>query len=108
MGPRVDATALLQIFHALWKVLELGCEISRTLKVLQSEFGVQVRGRGKYGNLLGSDADADIMCVNNCEVFQKFFFAISSQHVTEMNIYSSMDAAIILYILLVTAVCLYM
>jgi len=26
------------------------------------------------------------VCVNNCEVFQKFFFAISSQHVTEMNI----------------------
>jgi len=35
------------------------------------------------------------------------FFAISSQHVTVVNIYSSMDAAVILYKSLVTDVCLY-
>ena len=33
------------------------------------------------------------------------FFAIPSEHVTVMNIYSSMDAAIILCVWLVTAVC---
>jgi len=66
MGPRVDATALLQVSHALWKVLELGCEIARTLKVLQNEFGVQMQDRGKYGNLLGSDADADARMHASC------------------------------------------
>jgi len=35
------------------------------------------------------------------------FLAISLQYVTVMNIYSSMDAAIILCIWVVTAVCLY-
>ena len=66
MGPRVDATALLQVSHASWKVLELGCEISGTLQVLQNEFGVQMQDRGKYGNLLGSDADADAMMHASC------------------------------------------
>ena len=79
---------------------------------------------GKSWNLLGSgadsghsdaDADAKISCgnfymeyrVNNCKKCSNSFFAISSQHVTVMNIYSSMDAAIILYMWLVTAVYLY-
>jgi len=66
---------------------------------------VKFPGHGKSWNLLGNDADAvlrtqtpkyarphtSILCSNS-------FFAISSQHVTVMNIYSSMDAA---------AVCLY-
>ena len=43
---------------------------------------------------------------DNCKTCWNSFFAISSQHVTVMNIYSSVDAAIILYMWLVT-VCLY-
>ena len=46
-------------------------------------------------------------CVNNSKKCLNSFFAICSQHVTMMNTYSSMDAAIILYIWLVTAVCRY-
>ena len=34
---------------------------------------------------------------NNCKKRSVSFFAISSQHVTVMNIYSSMGAAIMLY-----------
>jgi len=41
-----------------------------------------------------------VLCLNS-------LLAISSQHMTVMNIYSSIDAAIILYIWLVTAVYLY-
>ena len=65
-------------------------KISRTWKVLENEFGPE-----KSWNFLGNDADAGAKIV---------FFAIFSQHVTVMNIYSSMDAAIILYIWLLTAV----
>ena len=65
------------------------CKIFRTWKVLENEFGPE-----KSWNFLGNDADADAKIV---------FFAIFSQHVTVVSIYSSMDVAIVLYILLVTA-----
>ena len=85
---------------------------------------IQVQGSGKSWNLLGNDADADGRCqtsellpavtciygtsyVSNCKKCSNSFFAISSQHVIVMNIYSSMDAAILLYMWLVTAVRLY-
>ena len=64
------------------------CKIFKTWKVLENEFGPE-----KSWNFLGNDADAGA----------KSFFAIFSQHVTVMNIYSSMDVAIVLYILFVTA-----
>ena len=67
---------------------------------------------GKSWNLLGSDADsghndvdadvkicasAHLYSVNNCKKCSNSFVAISSQHVSVMKIYCSMDAAIILY-----------
>jgi len=64
----------------------------------------------KSWNLLGSDADsgrndADTdakICASthlyNCRKCSNSLFAISSRHVTVIIIYSSMDAAIILYI----------
>ena len=65
-----------------------------------------MQGSGKSGNLLGNDADGGHndtdagakICANDCKKCWNSFFAISSQHVTVMNIYSSMDAAIILYL----------
>ena len=51
-------------------------------------------------------ASTNLYSVNNCKKCSNSFFAISLQHVTVMNMNSSMDAAIILYIWLVTAVCL--
>jgi len=63
-----------------------------------------VQDPGKSWNLLGSDADsghndvdAHLYSVNNCKKCSNSFVAISSQHVSVMKIYSSMDAAIILY-----------
>ena len=72
--------------HAFWKVLE------------------NELGPGKSWNLLGSDADGGRKCVHNCKRFSNSFFAISAQHVTAMNVYSSMDAAVMPYICLVTTV----
>jgi len=68
---------------------------------------------GKSWNLLGNDADATMTCiygtpcVNGCKKCSNSYFAISLQHVTVMNIYSSIDAAVILHtcIWLITAVC---
>ena len=65
-----------------------------------------MKGSGKSVNLLGNyadgvhnDTDAGVkICANDCKKCWNSFFAISSQHVTVMNIYSSMDAAIILYL----------
>ena len=71
-----------------------------------------MQGPGKSWNLLGNDADAVMLtqtpkCVrphtsipySTSIKCSNGFFAVSSQsqHVTVMNIYSSMDAAIILY-----------
>jgi len=60
-----------------------------------------VQGPGKSWNLLGSDedgrhsdVDADAKIVNNCKKCSNSLFAISSQHVTVMNVYSGMHAAI--------------
>jgi len=46
------------------------------------------------------------MCVHTPLLCSSSFFAIPSQHVTVMNIYSSMNAAIILYIYMVSNCCL--
>jgi len=85
--------------HTPGKSWNCVCKISRILKVLENEFGPGNLSARSW-NLLGNDADGRR---------QNSFVAISSQHVTMMNIYSSMDAAIIVYIYvwLVTAVCLY-
>ena len=71
--------------------------------LLESEFGPG-NLRARSWNLLGNDADAKMCaftqlysiyhirkkCLNSV-------FAISLQHVTVMTVYSSIDAAIILY-----------
>jgi len=92
------------------------CEISRTWKVLENEFGsgksrkYKCKVPGKSRNLLGNDVDADAKICASAHlhsVLELFLFAISAQHVTLMNTYSSVDAAILLCIWLVTAVCLH-
>jgi len=89
------------------------CKISRTWEVLENEFGSGKSGKSKCKVLESpgicsamiwtantvmwmqapkyARLHTSILCLNS-------FCAISPQHVTVMNIYSSMDAAIILYI----------
>jgi len=65
-------------------------------------------GPGKSWSLFGNDADADakiFMPAHLYSVLEQFL--CYSQHVTVMNIYSCMDAAIVLHMWLVAAVCLY-
>ena len=56
-----------------------------------------MQGPRNFCSLLGSDVDALMrtQTQNNCEKCSNSFFAVSSQHVTVMNIYSSMNTAII-------------
>jgi len=82
--------------HTPGKSWNCVCKISRILKVLENEFGPGNLSARSW-NLLGNDADGRR---------QNSFVAISSQHVTVMNIYSSMDAAIIVYICMVSNCCL--